>query len=152
MSEETKQKIKTAIDELNYQLNYVARGLRQKKNSTIVVIVVNILHKFSTEVIGEIEDYCHLLQLYVIVCNVDDNLEKEKEYIGMLRAKQVDGFIVFPTGENLDVYEALIDQGYPVVFMDRLGSNSKGPSVLLDNEVASKLAVQHFIDEGIYEI
>src|SRR5699024_6828922 len=112
----------------------------------------NILPRFSTEVIRAIEDYCDLHQFHVIVCDGGDKPDKAKGYIEMLRAKQVDGFSVFPTGENLDVYEALIDQGYPVVFIDRLGSNSKGPSVLLDNEVASKLAVQHFIDEGIYEI
>lgn len=152
MSEETKQRIKTAIEELNYQPNYVARGLRQKKTSTIGVIVANILHTFSTEIIRAIEDYCHLNQFHVIVCNADDKPSKEKEYIEMLIAKQVDGFIVFPTGENLAVYEALIDQGYPIVFMDRLGSNGKGPSVLLDNESASKLAVEHFIDEDIHRI
>src|SRR5699024_5085653 len=104
MSEETKQRIKTAIEELNYQPNYVDRGLRQKKTSTIGVIVANILYTFSTEVIRVIEDYCHFHQFHVNVCNADDNPDQEKEYIEMLRAKQVDGFIVFPTGENLDVY------------------------------------------------
>src|SRR5699024_12426640 len=70
----------------------------------------------------------------------------------MLRAKQVDGLIVFPTGENLDLYEKLIDKKYPIIFMDRLGPNGKGFSVLLDNEKASTIAVQHLIDEGIHQI
>src|SRR5690625_4622662 len=152
MSEDTKNRIKTAIEELNYQPNYIARSLKQKKTSTIGVIVANILHTFSTEVIRAIEDYCQLNQFHVIVCNADDDPNKEKNYIEMLRAKQVDGLIVFPTGENLDLYEKLIDKKYPIIFMDRLGPNGKGFSVLLDNEKASTIAVQHLIDEGIHQI
>lgn len=152
MSEDTKNRIKQAIDDLNYQPNYVARSLKQKKTSTIGVIVANILHTFSTQVIRAIEDYCHSKQYHVIVCNADDNPEKEKDYIDMLRAKQVDGLIVFPTGENMDLYKKMLDEKYPLIFMDRLGPNGKGLSILLDNEKASMLAVQHFIDEGIREI
>jgi len=152
MSEDTKNRIKTAIEELNYQPNYIARSLKQKKTSTIGAIVANILHTFSTEVIRAIEDYCQLNQFHVIVCNADDDPNKEKNYIEMLRAKQVDGLIVFPTGENLDLYEKLIDKKYPIIFMDRLGPNGKGFSVLLDNEKASTIAVQHLIDEGIHQI
>ncbi|MEN1968896.1 substrate-binding domain-containing protein [Lentibacillus sp. N15] len=152
MSEGTKKRIEDAVEKLNYQPNYIARSLRQKKTSTIGVIVANILHTFSTQVIRSIEDYCHLHQFHVIVCNADDDPKKEKNYIKMLRAKQVDGLIVFPTGENLDLYKKLLDENYPLIFMDRLGPDGKGYSILLDNEKASSLAVQHLIDEGIKEI
>lgn len=150
MSEDTKSRIKSAIEELDYQPNYIARSLKQKRTSTIGVIVANILHSFSTQVIRAIEDYCHMNQFHVIVCNADDDPKKEKNYIEMLRAKQVDGLIVFPTGENMDLYNKLINEKYPLVFMDRLGP--KGFSILLDNEKASTLAVQHLIDRGIQDI
>lgn len=152
MGENTKNRIKAAIEELNYQPNYIARSLKQKKTSTIGVIVANILHTFSTQIIRSIEDYCQSNQFHVIVCNADDDPEKEKNYIDMLRAKQVDGLIIFPTGENLNLYQELINENYPLVFMDRLSPNGEGCSVLLDNEKASSLAVQHLIDEGIHEI
>lgn len=152
MSEDTKDRIKVAIDELNYQPNYVARSLKQKKTSTIGVIVANILHTYSTQVIRSIEDYCHSQQMHVIVCNADDDPRKEKNYIEMLRAKQVDGLIVFPTGENLDLYQILIYEDYPLIFMDRLSPDGLGTSILLDNEKASSLAIQNLIDTGIQEI
>src|SRR5699024_7278625 len=87
MSLDTKRRIEDAIKELNYQPNYVARSLKQKKTSTIGVIVANILHVFSTEIIRAIEDYCQLNQFHVIVCNADDDPNKEKIYIEMLRSK-----------------------------------------------------------------
>lgn len=101
MSEKTKQKIEAAIQELNYQPNFVARSLKQKSTFTVGVVVANILHTFSTQVIRAVEDYFHEQGFHIIVCNADDEPEKEKKYIEMLRAKQVDGIIIFPTGENL---------------------------------------------------
>lgn len=99
MSEETKKRIEAAINELGYEPNFIARSLKQKKTSTIAVIVANILHSFSTKVIRAVEDYCNENGFHVIVCNADDDPEKEANYIRMLRAKQVDGMIVFLRAE-----------------------------------------------------
>ncbi|MBU5468232.1 substrate-binding domain-containing protein [Virgibacillus sp. MSJ-26] len=146
MSEKTKQQIESAIKELGYSPNIVARSLKQKSTTTIGVIVANILHVFSTQVIRAIEDYFNENSFHVIVCNADDNPKKEKEYIKMLRAKQVDGIIVFPTGSNVELYKKLRKENYPVVFMDRLVNNVDANTVLLDNEQAVKLAVDHFVE------
>jgi|SRR5699024_5283186 len=152
MGEDTKNTVKAAIEKLNYKPNYIARSLKQKKTSTIGVIVANILHNFSTQIIQAIENYCQLHQIHVIVSNADDSPHKEKNHIEMLRAKQVDGLIVFPTGENQEVYQSLLDEKYPLVFIDRLGPNGNGPSILLDNEKAIHLAIQHLIDEQVNDI
>src|SRR5699024_8706718 len=111
------------------------------------VIVANILHVFSTQVIRAIEDFCNNSNFHVIVCNADDDPDKEKQYIEMLRAKQVDGIIAFPTGDNLVLYQGLIDEDYPVVLMDRLLPGVSVNSVLLDNEKAALLAVDHLIQQ-----
>ncbi|MBB5323238.1 LacI family kdg operon repressor [Anoxybacillus tepidamans] len=146
MSEETKRRIENAISELGYQPNIVARSLKQKKTSTIGVIVANILHSFSTKVIRAIEDFCNDNDFHVIVCNADDDPVKEANYINMLRAKQVDGLIVFPTGGNLELYEMMIEQNFPLVFVDRIIDGLSVDTILLDNEKAAYLAVEHFVN------
>lgn len=148
MGENTKQKIEDAINELGYQANFVARSLKQKKTSTIGVIVANILHTFSNQVIRAIEDVCHKNDIHVIVCNADDDPYKEKNYINMLRAKQVDGLIVFPTGGNVDLYESMLSEQYPLVFMDRKVEGLNVDTFLLDNEDAAKQAVARFVEKG----
>ncbi|WML58840.1 substrate-binding domain-containing protein [Neobacillus sp. PS2-9] len=152
MAENTKQRIEDAIKELDYRPNIVARSLKQKSTMTIGVIVANILHNFSTQVIRSIEDMCHLYDFHLIVCNADDDPEKEKRYIDMLRAKQVDGIILFPTGDNVELYEEMVDEKYPVIFVDRIVPEVSIPSVMLDNENAAGLAVQHFIEKGYERI
>ncbi|SES07379.1 LacI family DNA-binding transcriptional regulator [Salipaludibacillus aurantiacus] len=148
MGEETKARIQDAIKQLGYRPNIVARSLKQKSTTTIGVIVANILHAFSTQVIRAIEDVCHDYDFHTIVCNADDDPEKEKKYIEMLHAKQVDGIILFPTGGNIELLRTMKDNHFPLVLMDRLIDNVELPSVLLDNEKASSLAVEHFVEKG----
>ncbi|MBR7794982.1 substrate-binding domain-containing protein [Agaribacter marinus] len=152
MGEETKKRIETAVTELGYRPNIIARSLKQKSTKTIGVIVANILHVFSTQVIRAIEDFCHESNFHVIVCNADDDPVKEKRYIEMLRAKQVDGIIAFPTGENMELYQGLLDERYPFVFMDRLVPGIHMDAVLLDNKRASELAVDQFVKAGYKKI
>jgi LacI family kdg operon repressor len=152
MSEETKQRIAKAIAELGYQPNFIARSLKQKTTATIGVIVFNILHMLTTQVLRAIEDVCQERDFHVIVCNTDDNPEKEKKYIEMLRAKQVDGLIVFPTGKNIELYEKMVNDQFPLVFVDRIVPGIPADAVLLDNAKASKLAVDHLADSGYERI
>ncbi|KAF0816045.1 Transcriptional regulator, LacI family [Bacillus sp. ZZV12-4809] len=152
MGEDTKKRIEAAINELGYRPNIVARSLKQKSTTTIGVIVANILHSFSTQVIRAIEDMCHQFDFHTIVCNADDDPIKEKRYIEMLRAKQVDGIILLPTGDNSDLYNEMLKVNYPVIFVDRTVPDVQIPSMLLDNEKAAGLGVQHFIDNGYRKI
>ena len=148
MGEKTKLKIEEAIEELGYQPNFIARSLKQKRTSMVGIIVANITHFFSTEISRAIEDFCHTHDLHAIFCNADDDPEKEKNYIEMLRAKQVDGLIIFPTGQNSDLYKKMVSQGYPVVFVDRKVENLEVFSVITDNAHAASMAVQHVIEKG----
>ncbi len=81
MSEKTRKKIEETIEELNYQPNIIAL---QKFKTKIHfyrygVVVANILHTFSTQVIRAIENYFYEQGFHIIVCNADDNPEKRKE-------------------------------------------------------------------------
>ncbi|MGF2614617.1 LacI family DNA-binding transcriptional regulator [Rossellomorea vietnamensis] len=152
MAPKTKERISKAIEELGYQPNIVARSLKQKSTSTIGVIVANILHTFSTQTLRAVEDICNEQGFHVIVCNADDNPEKEREYIEMLRAKQVDGLIIFPTGGNMELYQMMVKEKYPLVFVDRIVDDLNISSIMLNNESAIKMAVDHFVEKGYSSI
>jgi LacI family kdg operon repressor len=148
MAESTKNRIKQAIEELGYIPNFAAKSLKQKKSSTIGVIVANILHAFSTEIIRAIEDVCETSGFHLFVCNADDDPEKERGYIEMLMAKQVDGLIIFPTDGNSKYYETLRESNFPIVFLDRKIKKEIYPTIMLDNMKAAKMAVDLFAEAG----
>lgn len=148
MAKDTKNRIEEAVNELGYIPNQIAKSLKQKKTSTIGVIVANIVHSFSNEIIRAIEDVCELNDVHMFVCNADDNPEKEKSYMEMLIAKQVDGLIIFPTGGNMEYYQFLKQIEFPIVFIDRKIEPCIYPTFMLDNELASSLAVCELIQSN----
>ncbi|MGK7379654.1 LacI family DNA-binding transcriptional regulator [Planococcus sp. 1R117A] len=152
MSESTRQRIEAAIEELNYHPNIIARSLKQKSTYTVGVIVANILHSFSTQILRAIENNFNDNGFHIIICNADDEPEKERNYIEMLLAKQVDGLIIFPTGGNLDLYEQMKQRNFPVVFMDRKIDGLEIDTVMLDNHQAAKLAVDAFVESDYKQI
>ncbi|UUZ82437.1 substrate-binding domain-containing protein [Paenibacillus sp. P26] len=148
MGSDTRKKIEEAIEALGYRPNALARGLKQKRTSTIGVIVANIMHQFSTEICRAIEDVCQEREMSVILCNTDEDAEKEKKYIEMLQAKQVDGIILFPTGLNVPLYKKLIKQQYPVLFIDRKVEGLKADTVVVNNRESVYEAVGHLANQG----
>ncbi|WP_411842576.1 LacI family DNA-binding transcriptional regulator [Salinicoccus sp. HZC-1] len=152
MSPDTRERISLAINDLNYNPNVIAKSLKNKKTMTIGIIVANILHSFSTQVIRAIEDYAHGENYHVIVCNADNDPVKEKDYIQMLLAKQVDGLVIIPTSDNDELFSKLVADDYPVVFVDRFIEGISIPSFLLDNENAIQTAFNHLLDKGYEEI
>lgn len=145
MSEVTKKRVEKAVKNLGYIPNHIAKSLKQKKTSTIGVIVANIIHSFSNEMIRAIEDVCEENNIHMFVCNADDNPDKEKSYMEMLIAKQVDGLIIFPTGGNMDYYKSLKQIKFPIVFVDRKIEPNIYPTFMLDNKKAASLAVNELI-------
>ncbi|MCL1701503.1 LacI family DNA-binding transcriptional regulator [Lysinibacillus sp. Bpr_S20] len=144
MSVETRKKIEEAIEALQYRPNLMARSLKQKSTFTIGVIVANIIHDFSTKIINALEAEFDKEGFHMIVCNSADNPQKEKKHVETLLEKQVDGMIVFPTGENKNLYVRLHQQAMPIVFIDRFLEGVDIPAVLLDNFSAMDMAVETF--------
>ena len=56
MSEATKQKIAQVIEELNYQPNGLAKGLKQNRSYMVGIIVANIDYSLSIQCIRAIEN------------------------------------------------------------------------------------------------
>ncbi|MCC3380491.1 LacI family DNA-binding transcriptional regulator [Paenibacillus farraposensis] len=148
MGQETRIKIEEAIKALDYRPNVLARGLKQKRTGAVGVIVANIMHRLSTEICRGIEDYCQEQNISVILCNSDEDEEKEKKYAEMLLTKQVDGIILLPTGKNGPLYESLAEQGYPILFMDRRVENVKADTIVVNNREAVTRAVDHLASLG----
>ncbi|HZG13541.1 MAG TPA: LacI family DNA-binding transcriptional regulator, partial [Candidatus Bathyarchaeia archaeon] len=87
VNKETEQKVTTAIQQLQYEPNAVARGLAGKKTGTIALILPDISNPFFPEMARGVEDVAHQLGYTVILCNSDDQGVKERSYIEVLKKK-----------------------------------------------------------------
>lgn len=151
MGKETKQKIAEVIEELGYRPNALARSLKKKKTHTIGAIVANILNPFSTSIIRGVEDYCNKHGFSLILCNADDNPDKERDYLEVLADKQVDGLIINTTGCNNDVVKQLNRQ-LPVVLIDRKVPEIATDTVTVDSRKGVLLAIGHLAARGLTKV
>src|SRR5690348_8705973 len=80
-------RVNEAIKALKYQPNALARSLRNKETGTIGMITPDNSNPFFAEVARDIEDICFGLGYNVILCNSDQNPQKEQAYIHLLLVK-----------------------------------------------------------------
>ena len=150
--EKTKKKVIKITSELNYEVDGIARSLRQKKTFKIGVIVGNVLSQFYTVLAKSIEDIANKYGYSVILCNGDDDPEKELNYLKVLRSSRVDGIIIVPTGKNVGYINNLLQSNIKIVLVDRLIEGVDCDAVLVDNEKGAYTAVKYLIDKGYKKI
>ncbi len=150
--EATRKKVLKTISALNYEINAVARSLRQKKTNIVGVIVGNVLSNFYSIIAKSVEDTANKYGYNVILCNGDDDPEKELKYLKVLKSNRVDGIILTPTGKNAKYVNWLIESGTKVVLLDRLIDKVDCDAVLVDNENGACNAVKHLVDQGYRKI
>jgi len=91
---ETAQRVRAAIEELDYHPNYVARGLRRRSTRSLGLIVSDNSNPFFAEVARAVEDAGYEAGYSVILCNSDLSTEKQERYIDVLISRRVDGIVL----------------------------------------------------------
>ena len=94
ISPELKKEIKKAIEDLNYRPNLIARSLKIRSSKTIGMIFPDIENAFFVSLITKAEETAFNMGYSIILCNTQNDPEKEKIYLDTLKGKLVDGYII----------------------------------------------------------
>jgi len=148
VSEEIKERVLQAIRDLNYQPNAIARSLVKRKTHTIGIIISDILNPFYTAIVRGIEDVTHKSGYNVMLCNTDEDSEKEKLYIQILLEKRIDGLVISTAFQN-GVHPLLPQlKMIPLVSIVRKIKGWASDAVLGDNTGGAYQAIDHLIKLG----
>ncbi|QWU16064.1 transcriptional regulator, LacI family [Paenibacillus sophorae] len=148
LSEELKKKVYSAMEQLNYRPNELARSLSRSKSNIIGLIVPHAAHPFFGELISHIEEHAYLHGYRLLLCNSHLNRQKEAEYIDMLRSSRVDGIILGSHTLEVEDYRQI---HLPVVTFDRRIS-AEVPYICSDNYKGGELATNLLADKGCRKI
>ncbi|WP_244871480.1 LacI family DNA-binding transcriptional regulator [Orenia marismortui] len=148
VSEATKKKIQKVIDKLGYNPNGIARGLVLQKTHTIGLIIPDISNPFFPEVAKGVEDRARELNYSVIFCNTDNDKEREKEAIALMKSKHVDGIILSLSISNKEELYKLEEKNFDVVQIDRKIPDSNYQAVVIDNTLGAYNATSHLVELG----
>ncbi|MCB0187888.1 MAG: substrate-binding domain-containing protein, partial [Caldilineaceae bacterium] len=146
--EETRNRVLEVAARLDYRPNRVARSLRAQSSKIIGLIISDIQNPFFTAVVRAVEDIAQAHEYFVLLCNTDENREKEALYIELMIAERVAGVIVSPAVSSSSYYQMLLDAGIAVVAIDRRLHNLTIDTVHVENRHATAQVVSHLINQG----
>lgn len=155
ISEKTRQKVLKKARELHYKPNIHARNLLKKKNNMIGVVVPEFITFFFPEIIIGIQEVMNKAGYQVLICQSNESSQQERKNVEMLENSMVEGLIISVAKEshNIDLYQRMIDERLPIVFMNRVLPDLKGVSqVIIDDHKWAYSAVEHLIKCGYTNI
>lgn len=154
ISQETKDLVKAFATEHKYKPNALALSLRTNNTKTIGVILPQIVHYFFSSVLSGIEDEAEREGYRVIICQSNENYEKEVKGAQALLEARVCGVLasVAKTSKIYTHFQELIDSEIPLVFFDRICTGILTDRVVVDDYNGVCSAVEHLIGTGCRRI
>lgn len=146
LSEKTIRNVEEAMRELGYKPNNLARSLQGKSAKLVGLIFPTINNIFYSELIGHLEKELFDRGYKTIICNSQHESDKEREYLEMLAANQVDGIISGSHNLGIQDYDLVVA---PIIAFDRNLSPSI-PIVSSDNFAGGILAAQTLQKAGCH--
>lgn len=148
ISEETRRKVLTTMDELNYQPNEIARSLLKKQSNLIGLIIPAVSNPFFSQMAASIEACAYESGMKLLLCNSLMDPAKEKEYIEMMKKNRVDGIIMGSHTLEIDEY---LNLSRPLVTFDRkIGADI--PYIASDNYAGGQMAARLLLDKGCKKV
>src|ERR1700738_5318625 len=133
VSDVLRERVLAAMRELDFTPNAAARMLTLKRSHTIGLIVSDIRNPFFASVARGVEDVAQERGYTLVLCNSDENPEREIACLKALQTRQVDGILLASAGEAHPLLARLVRAGFPIVLVDRELPELGLPTILMDN-------------------
>ncbi|MBX3194051.1 MAG: LacI family DNA-binding transcriptional regulator [Microbacteriaceae bacterium] len=145
---ELADRVRTALAELKYRRNRLARGLRQRSSSLIGAIIPDVSNPFFTDVVRGLEDGVREAGFMLVLCNSDEDPQKENDYLELLVDQQAAGIVLAPAGSRTPGLAEALDAGVRVVVIDRLLEGVNVDTVVLANTEGARALTTHLLESG----
>lgn len=153
ISEALTEKVLKFVEEVNFKPNMMAQGLRTGKSKIICLMVEDISNNLLfAQVARLIEEEAHNKGYRIIYCSTDNKKEKALELIRLFRDRSIDGYIITPPEGIENEIQSLINEGIPVVLIDRNLPKLKCSHVVIENLNSTREAIHHLITNGFKNI
>lgn len=151
MRAETKARVLTAIEELDYTPVRAAQRLRKQTTQVIAVLLPDISNPFFSLLARGVESLAFENGYSTLICDSCHSLGKESRYLDILLQEGVDGVVFVPVGEpDRSKLERLTRQGIHVVVADRRVDGF--PTVEATNAAGSFDLTNHLLALGYRRI
>ncbi len=147
-SEDVRARVLRAAKELDYHPNWLARSLRARRTNTVGLVLPDIENPFFTSLVKGAERAAGLRGWNLILCNSDEDVEREAALVRTLAERKIDGLLLCAAA-GPHAYLARYQGHLPIVAVNRLIPGASVPSVTADNRQGAYEAASHLLAKGL---
>jgi LacI family transcriptional regulator len=145
----TADRVTTAIQELGFQRNDLARSLRQGvTSSTLGLVIEDVGNPFYSAIAQAVEAAARERGFMLITASCEEDPARERELVQALLRRRVDALLLVPASRDHAYLARETADGTAVVFLDRPPSGLDADCVLLDNLGGARSATEHLLARG----
>ncbi|MCL2518191.1 MAG: LacI family transcriptional regulator [Oscillospiraceae bacterium] len=150
VNETTRKLVLDALKKYDYSPNLIARSLKSKSSRTVGIVVPDITESLFGTVIKAVCAKAEAHGYGVLVCDTDENIDREERYLRYLFEKQIDGIILASVSRSNENHEInkYMNNNIPVVLIDNdLFTNTNGvDKVFVDNFEAGEIGTSYLLE------
>lgn len=147
VSEATRARVLTAVNELAYVRNSVAHSLRTGSGDAIGVVIDSIADSFFAKLVSVIEERMLAEGISVLIASTGRSPSRERGQVARLAGQNVRALLIAPIGDDHS-YIPDTTLGMPVVLVDRGWEIPGYDTVLVQDRTGAKAAVDHLVAAG----
>jgi LacI family transcriptional regulator len=149
VQQELVDRVLAAVDELGFRRNQLASALRSgQQTSTVGLLIEEIANPFYATIAQVAAEVAAGFDSLLIMASSEEDPVREERLLRDLCARRVDGLLVVPAGYDHSFLRTEVEQGIPVVFLDRPAGGLVADTVLLDNRGGARAGVEHLLGQG----
>lgn len=145
--DETRERILASVRELGYVANAAARSLRTSRAGTLGLFLPDFANPVYAEIITGAEAAAAARGYVLVTGSSSAAGVTPQTYLDLLGQGRVDGLLLAGESLSANVQEALGAFGLPYLLLNRRMRDSRR-FVILDDEKAAGIAVEHLVDLG----
>ncbi|GGN79860.1 LacI family transcriptional regulator [Streptomyces albiflavescens] len=141
--DETRTRVEEAVRATGYRRDSLARALRRSRTDSIGLIVTDVAEPAFAAMARGVEREAMAAGYTLLLANSGEDPALEARALEVLTERRVDGVLIAPVARSRsEEITGVIDQGTPVVLMDRLGG-VKADQVGVENTAPMRELVLH---------
>ncbi len=149
ISDKMRAKVLEEMRRSGYVYQRSAAGLRKAKTDTVGIILNNATDPFFSLILASIEAALAKEGMTTFLCNSNENVERQTEFIRKMSEYNADGIILVPAigtrAEDLEVVRAISP---PTIYFSRIVEGFPLDSVVHDERQAGYIAAKHLLSLG----
>ena len=143
------ERVREAAERLGYRGNRIAQALRQGQMPIIGFVPGDIQNPFFARIAHDVDIELRRSRRSLLIASSEEDPVQEREILDNLRALNVRGMIVAPaSGEDNPHLIRLVQEGMPLVLIDRVAAGVPCDSITVDNEGGAHEAVAYLVANG----